>query len=276
MATYAIGDVQGCFDELQELLQLLNFDREKDTLWFAGDLVNRGPKSLEVLRFIKNLPKSVVVLGNHDLHLLSIAHGHPFKDHALFEVLAAPDREELITWLRHQPLLHYDQKLAYVMVHAGIPPQWSLQEAKRHAHEVEKVLHSSAYAEFLEHLYGNKPTKWHSSLKGWGRLRFITNAFTRIRFCDPQGNLDLSTKGVIGSQPSGYLPWFEIPGRAMEKERIVFGHWAALDGKTDNPNVFALDTGCVWGRYLTALRLEDAQRFAVRSKIKPNKLSKLE
>ena len=221
---------------------------------------------MEVLRFVKSLPKSVVVLGNHDLHLLSIAHGHPFKDHALYEVLAAPDREELINWLRKRPLLHYDAKLGYVMVHAGLPPQWSLLEAQCYAREVEKALRNSNYPRFLEHLYGNKPLQWSNSLRGWGRLRFITNALTRIRFCDAQGRLDLASKGIIGSQPPGYFPWFKVPGRETAKVNILFGHWAALEGKTETDHAFALDTGCVWGRHLTALRLEDGEYFAVAAK----------
>jgi bis(5'-nucleosyl)-tetraphosphatase (symmetrical) len=267
VATYAIGDVQGCYDELQDLLRHISFDADNDTLWFAGDLVNRGPNSLEVLRFVKGLPSAVVVLGNHDLHLLSIANGHPFKDHALHDVLVAPDRDELMQWLREQPLLHYDKKLGYALVHAGIPPQWSLKQAIRHAAEVEQVLQSERYAEFLEHLYGNKPSRWSNSLKGWSRLRFITNALTRLRFCDPSGKLDFSAKGRIGMQPTGFLPWFKVPGRATEEVNILFGHWAALEGKTDTPRVFALDTGCVWGNTLTAMRLEDAQLFSVRCRV---------
>jgi len=286
VATYAIGDVQGCYNELQDLLQHITFDRDRDTLWFAGDLVNRGPNSLEVLRFVKNLPNPVIVLGNHDLHLLSIANGHPFKDHALFDVLHAPDRDELIDWLRCQPLMHYDKKLGFAMVHAGIPPQWSLKQAIRYAAEVEAVLQSDQYPEFLEHLYGNKPTRWSNSLKGWSRLRFITNALTRMRFCDASGKLDLTSKGKVGTQPTGYLPWFQVPGRASEDINIIFGHWAALEGRVDipaetipaeksgktgktgdAPRLFALDTGCVYGAYLTALRLEDKQLFQVRSKV---------
>jgi len=269
MSTYAIGDVQGCYDELQDLLQLIAFDSSKDYLWFAGDLVNRGPKSLEVLRLVKSFgKKAVVVLGNHDLYLLSIANGHPFKDHFLYEVLAAPDCGELLEWLRHQPLLHYDAQLNYTMVHAGLPPQWSGEQAKRYAAEVAVMLRSDKYVEFLKHLYGNKPTQWSSSLHGWNRLRFITNALTRIRFCDAQGNLDLTVKGEIGSQPAGYMPWFEVPERASKNQKIIFGHWAALQGKVNEPNVFALDTGCVWGGYLTAMRLEDGQRFAVSARKK--------
>lgn len=266
MATYAIGDVQGCFDELQSLLQLIDFNPKKDRLWFAGDLVNRGPKSLDVLRFVKSLKNPVVVLGNHDLHLLAIANGHPFKDHFLHDVLVAPDRDPLINWLRRQPLLHYDARKGYAMVHAGLPPQWTLKQAKRYAAEVEQALRGEKYVNFLEHLYGNKPLQWNRNLRGWSRLRFITNALTRIRFCNEEGMLDLSSRGEIGSQPPSYVPWYQIPGRASAKVKIIFGHWAALQGKTDNPQVYALDTGCVWGNALTAMRLEDERLFSVRCK----------
>lgn len=260
MATYAIGDVQGCYDELQDLLRCILFDPEKDTLWFAGDLVNRGPKSLEVLRFIKNLPRSVVVLGNHDIHLLSLANrlAEAPKNHGLNEVLKAPDCDSLIDWLRHQPLFHYDSTLGFAMVHAGIPPQWDLSLALDCAQEAQRMLQSDQYPEFLKHLYGNQPIRWHAQLAGWSRLRFIVNALTRMRFCDATGKLDFSTKGGIGTQPPGYFAWFEVPGRLLSGVPIVFGHWAALEGKTGvAPQVFALDTGCVWGNYLTAMRLED-------------------
>ncbi len=263
MATYAIGDVQGCYNELQELLQLIHFDSVTDRLWFAGDLVNRGPQSLEVLRFVKNLKNSVVVLGNHDLHLLAIANGHPFKDHFLHDVLNAPDRDVLVNWLRQRPLLHYSPRKGYAMIHAGLPPQWTLHQAKRYAQEVEQALRGDKYVSFLEHLYGNKPLQWNRNLRGWSRLRFITNALTRIRFCNEEGVLDLTTRGEIGSQPKDYLPWYQIPNRASQKVKIIFGHWAALAGKAEGVNVYALDTGCVWGGSLTAMRLEDGQRFSV-------------
>lgn len=266
MATYAIGDVQGCFEELQNLLQFINFNPAKDKLWFAGDLVNRGPKSLEVLRFVKSLKNPVVVLGNHDLHLLAIANGHPFKDHFLHDVLTAPDRDQLINWLRRQPLVHYDARKGYAMVHAGLPPQWTLKQAKRYATEVEQALRGEKYVNFLEHLYGNKPLQWNRNLRGWSRLRFITNALTRIRFCNEEGMLDLSSRGEIGSQPKGYLPWYQIPERASANVKIIFGHWAALQGKTNSPHVYALDTGCVWGNALTAMRLEDEELFSVSCK----------
>ncbi len=265
MSTYAIGDIQGCYDELQNLLQLIQFNPHKDRLWFAGDLINRGPKSLEVLRFVKNLNQPIVVLGNHDLHLLILANGHPYKKHTLHDILTAPDRDELVNWLRQQPLFHYDAQLGYVMTHAGIPPQWSIAQAKNYAAEVEAVLQSEHYSEFLEHLYNYSSGVWNPDADEWDKLCYITDALTRMRFCDEKGNLDLKIKGGLDSQPPGYLPWFAVPNRAAQNIKIVFGHWAALEGQTNTPNVYALDTGCVWGRYLTAMRLEDGQRFSVKA-----------
>lgn len=263
MSTYAIGDVQGCFDELQTLLTLVDFNPNKDTLWFTGDLVNRGPKSLEVLRFISKLPGVVTVLGNHDLTLLALAYtDFPITKHTLQTILDAPDREELLTWLRLRPLLHYDAIKNYVLVHAGFPPYWNLQETQQYALEVESCLQSSQFPELLTQMFGNDPKRWDPSLKGWPRLRFIINALTRLRFCDQLGNIDLTYKGKIASAPPSLLPWFAVPNRATQKERILFGHWAALEGHTSEPNVFALDTGCFWGGSLTALRLEDGKKFA--------------
>lgn len=263
MSTYAIGDLQGCYDELQALLAHIAFDPAKDRLWFAGDLVNRGPKSLEVLRFIRNLPNAIVVLGNHDIYLLHLAGGHPFKDHTLYEVLNAPDCEEIIDWLRKQPLLHYDPELNYVMTHAGILPEWSLSQAQAYAHEVEMVLQRDDYREYLQHLEGNEPNQWHPNLSGYDRIRFIVNAFTRMRFCTLDGKLDFVHTGKIGSQPDGLFAWFQIPNRAIGDIPIVFGHWAALEGKVEIDNTFGLDTGCVWGNALTAMRLEDRELFSV-------------
>lgn len=262
MPTYAIGDIQGCFDEFQALLELIQFDPAHDHLWVAGDLVNRGSKSLAVLRAIKNL-NAVVVLGNHDFHLLAITYGHSYGKHTMQDILTAPDRDELIDWLRRQPLLHYDAKLDYLLVHAGLLPQWSLEQAQQYAKEVETVLASDRCAEFLTHLYGNTPTQWDPNLGSWDRLRFITNVFTRIRFCDTEGHLDLTSKGKLDSQLPGFSPWFKLPSHLPPDIKIVFGHWAALEGKTDTPHRYAIDTGCVWGRSLTALRLEDEQLFSV-------------
>jgi bis(5'-nucleosyl)-tetraphosphatase (symmetrical) len=263
MPTYAIGDVQGCYDELQALLDHIAFNPAQDQLWFAGDLVNRGHQSLQVLRFIRDLPNAVVVLGNHDIYLLSLANGHPFKDHTVQDVLTAPDCQELIDWLRRQPLLHYDPRLNYVMTHAGVLPQWSLIQAQHYAREVEAVLQSDDYAQHLDDLYGDQPDQWQENLSGYDRLRFIVNAFTRMRFCTRDGQLNFSCTGKISSAPKDMLAWFQVPHRAIGDTPIVFGHWAALEGKTQAPGVFGLDTGCVWGGSLTAMRLEDGEQFSV-------------
>lgn len=267
MATYAIGDVQGCFDALQRLLEKIRFDPAADCLWFTGDLVNRGTHSLETLRFIKQLPHKQVVLGNHDLHLLALAHGvgkDKGKD-TLHEILHAPDRNELMHWLAHQPLLHHDPELDYVMVHASIAPNWTLAVAEELSREVETVMQSPSAKEFFSHLYGNHPDHWHSGLKGMDRLRCIVNYFTRARFCYPDGRLDLTAKGRIDDHPH-LMPWFKLPHRTNSHLKIIFGHWAALSGETNTPNVFALDTGCVWGYALTAMRLEDGHRVRVECK----------
>jgi bis(5'-nucleosyl)-tetraphosphatase (symmetrical) len=264
MATYAIGDVQGCFDPLLRLLDKIDYDPLNDTLWFTGDLVNRGPKSLEVLRFIKKLRNSHVVLGNHDLHLLSIVYtGASLEPEDTFQtILKAPDKEELCTWLRHRSLLHHDPILDYTLVHAGFPPQWDLNKAIKCAEEVQTVLRGKHFIDFFINMYGNEPFQWNDSLVGWDRLRCITNCLTRLRFCDIKGNLELNTKGI--SDPAGdYFPWFKLPNRRSKGLKILFGHWAALRGQTNEPNVYALDTGCVWGGCLTAMRLEDKERISI-------------
>jgi bis(5'-nucleosyl)-tetraphosphatase (symmetrical) len=264
MATYAIGDVQGCFDELQRLLKKIHFNAQQDQLWFVGDLVNRGPKSLEVLRFIKNLPNAKVVLGNHDLHLLAVAFGNPYPNHTLAPILAANDRNELIEWLRNQPLMHIDLQQGYVMAHAGIYPLWNLSQAERYAHEFATVLQSDQMTTLLTELYGSKPEKWDENLIGWERLRFIANAFTRMRFCTRDGRLEFATTGEMGTQPEEFIPWFAVPERKTREHEIIFGHWAALKGKVDiAAHVYALDTGCVWKGSLTAMRLEDKKFFRI-------------
>lgn len=266
MSTYCIGDVQGCFDELQSLLQKIKFNPQIDRLWFTGDLVNRGPKSLDVLRFVKGLGEhAIVVLGNHDLHLLAVAYGH-VKSHqqdTLQEILQAPDSKELCDWLRQQPLLHHDAKLGFTLIHAGLPPQWDVSKAQRCANEVENVLRGDHYQEFFAHLYGDEPSCWNENLSGFDRLRIITNYFTRLRFCKPDGTLELQTKGESHNPPPEFLPWFKIPNRKSKNLKILFGHWAALNGKTDEPNVYALDTGCAWGNCLTAMCLETGERFNI-------------
>lgn len=265
MSHYAIGDLQGCCHSLEALLTKINYDTSIDTLWFTGDLVNRGPDSLSTLRLVSRLPRVQCVLGNHDLHLLALAlapTAYP-ATHNLDPILEAHDRDALIHWLRHRPLLHHDDHLHYTMTHAGIPPQWNIAQAQHHAEEVNNVLISDQAGVFLEHMYGNEPDTWSDTLQGWERLRYIVNALTRMRFCDPTGKLVLDLKGAPGSQPPGLIPWFQIPNNRSPQDRLIFGHWAALMGKTDQPNLFALDTGCVWGNQLTALRLEDQQIICV-------------
>ncbi|MFQ5469658.1 MAG: symmetrical bis(5'-nucleosyl)-tetraphosphatase [Gammaproteobacteria bacterium] len=258
MAVYAIGDIQGCYDDLQRLLDKLNFNPSKDILWFAGDLVNRGPKSIEVLRFVKELGDSAItVLGNHDLHLLAVTHGvvSARPNDTFEEILAAPDRDVLLDWLRRLPLIHHDESLCYTMVHAGLPPQWDLKTARANAAEVEAILRSDDYLALLERMYGNEPAQWSNDLAGWDRLRFIINCFTRMRFCNDQGQLTLKQKGEPGTQPKGFKPWFEVQNRANSDLNIIFGHWSTL-GHKGIEGVYALDSGCVWGGRLTALRID--------------------
>lgn len=256
MTTYAIGDLQGCYDSLLRLLEKINFDKTKDTLWFAGDLVNRGPDSLSTLRFVKSLGDSAItVLGNHDLHLLAIAYGvKTTRSPDLQRILDADDRDELLHWLSHRPLLHHDEQLNYTIAHAGIYPLWTLQQAQEHAFELEHELKNNLNT-FLHNMYGDKPEKWDDSLTGFDRLRFICNSFTRMRFCREDGCLDFSSNGAPGSIPEGAKPWFEVSNRQTTKERILFGHWSTL-GKVSKENIYALDTGCVWGGELTALRID--------------------
>ncbi len=258
MATFAVGDVQGCHDELRRLLERMDFDAAEDRLWFTGDLVNRGPRSLATLRFVKSLgERAVCVLGNHDLHLLAVAAGtaERRRSDTLDEVLAAPDRDELLDWLRQRPLLHHDAGLGYTLVHAGLPPQWDLAQASACARELETALRGETAVEFFRHMYGNEPRRWSADLRGAERLRFIVNCFTRLRYCSAEGELDLKAKGAPGSQPAGYLPWYAVPGRRSAGLHILFGHWSTL-GEVEGHEVYNLDTGCVWGGRLTALRLD--------------------
>jgi bis(5'-nucleosyl)-tetraphosphatase (symmetrical) len=257
MATYAIGDIQGCEDELKRLLDRIRFDPAGDRLWFAGDLVNRGPGSLGVLRLVRSLDASAVtVLGNHDLHLLAIAEGNGrhVKGGSLNEVLAAPDRDELLHWLRHRPLMHCDPDRGYALVHAGLPPQWTLDEALGYALELESVLQGPGYRDYLLGMYGNEPARWAPDLTGIERLRIITNCLTRLRYCTADGSLALKEKGTLATRPKDLIPWFQHPGRLTRGDRIVFGHWSAL-GYWDRDNVWGIDSGCLWGGHLTALRL---------------------
>jgi len=259
MATYAIGDLQGCYESLLALLDKLNFDRTTDTLWFAGDLVNRGSDSLSTLRLVKSLGDNAIsVLGNHDLHLLAIANGIKTTRSAdLQRILDADDRDELLRWLSTRPLLHHDNKLNHTITHAGIYPFWSLAQAQDYAHELESELKNNLN-EFLNNMYGNKPDNWDNSLSGFERLRFICNCFTRMRFCHPDGRLDFTSNGAPGTIPEKALPWFEIENRQTSNEKLLFGHWSTL-GMIDKENVYALDTGCVWGGKLTALRIDNTK-----------------
>jgi bis(5'-nucleosyl)-tetraphosphatase (symmetrical) len=262
MPTYAIGDVQGCFDELLDLLEVFRFDRAKDRLWFVGDLVNRGPASLATLRFVRDLgERALVVLGNHDLHLLALAEGCAAgrKDDTLEEILAAPDRDDLLDWLRRRPLMHVAG--AHTLVHAGLLPQWDVSKAKSLAEEVETELRLR-HREFLASLYGSRPDRWAEDLRGIDRLRVIVNAMTRLRFCTAQGVMEFETKGEVTQAPSGYLPWFDVPGRKSADAIVICGHWSAL-GLRLAPNLLALDSGCVWRGQLSAVRLEDRRLYQV-------------
>ena len=256
MATYVIGDVQGCFDALKELLTKIDFDPDRDRLWFTGDLVNRGQQSAEVVRFAIRT-ESVSVLGNHDLHLLAIAcDREQLKRHdTLTDILEAPDRQVLLDWLRYRPLLHHDTDLDYTLIHAGLLPQWDLPMAQNLANEIETLLQDPSYENIFEHMYGDMPDHWSDNLSGWNRARVIVNVFTRLRYCDVHGHIDLTCKGPPGTQPRHLLPWFQIPDRKNRTQRIIFGHWSTLDVWNDN-GVIGLDSGCLWGRSLTAVRID--------------------
>ena len=269
MAIFAIGDVQGCYDELRELIDKIAFDPKRDRLWFVGDLVNRGPNSLAVLRYVRGLgDRAISVLGNHDLHLIAVARGFARlrDDDTLSEVLKAPDRDELIDWLRCLPMMHVEGDKA--LVHAGLPPQWSVNKASTLAGEVEAALRGPGHHKFLENLYGSKPSRWKDSLKGWDRLRVIVNAMTRMRFCSMDGELDFKSKGESTNGPPGFIPWFEVAGRKSAGTTLIFGHWSAL-GLRVMPDVLALDSGCVWGGKLSAIRLDDRQLTQVGSRMTP-------
>lgn len=267
MATYFVGDIQGCLDELLLLLDQVSFDKEKDQLWLTGDLVARGPKSLETLRFVKSLDKAAVtILGNHDLHLLAVSQGISRikeKDKTA-SIFTAPDSEELLTWLRHQPLLATHAQHNIVMTHAGISPQWNIETATECAREIESVLVSDKWVWLLENIYENQPDLWQSDLTGINRYRYIINAFTRMRFCYPDGRLDMECKQppqeLSSDDTEKLIPWFDLKSRRPLSHTVIFGHWAALMGY-ENHGVIALDTGCVWGEYMTMYRVDDAQYF---------------
>ncbi|WP_433768724.1 symmetrical bis(5'-nucleosyl)-tetraphosphatase [Pseudomonas putida] len=266
MATYAVGDLQGCLEALQCLLKQVAFDPAKDRLWLVGDLVNRGPQSLDTLRFLYSIRESLVcALGNHDLHLLAAGRNieRLKKADTLREIIDAPDSAELLDWLRQQKLLHYDEQRNIALVHAGIPPQWSLRKALKYAAEVETALRDdNLFPPYLDGMYGNDPAKWDNDLKGVTRLRVITNYFTRMRFCTAEGKLDLKSKEGLDSAPPGYKPWFQHKDRKTKDVNIIFGHWAALEGKVLEPGISALDTGCVWGGALTLMNVDTGERLS--------------
>jgi bis(5'-nucleosyl)-tetraphosphatase (symmetrical) len=258
MRLFAIGDIQGCAAAFDALLRKIAFRPARDRLWLVGDLVNRGPQSLAVLRRVMALGRCVTcVLGNHDLHLLAtvagrreLSPGDTFQD-----VLAAPDLSSIVDWLRHRPLLHHDRSMNRVLVHAGVPPPWSVAEARAEARAVEAQLRGRQWRYAFRDMYGSEPAAWSSTLRGADRRRYTINALTRMRYCDRRGRLDLSYSGTPGTQPKGLIPWFDVPDRRAGGTHIVFGHWAAL-GLMRRIDVTALDTGCVWGNHLTAVRLD--------------------
>jgi len=271
MAIYAVGDIQGCYEQLRRLLDKAGFDPAHDRLWSVGDLVNRGPDSLRTLRFLKNLgPALTAVLGNHDLHFLAVACGAKGdgKVQTLLPLLNAPDCAELFEWVRHLPLAHLETldttsgPHKFLMVHAGIAPDWKFRAVLAHADEVQQALRGPAHRDFLAGMYGDLPDRWDPALSGLSRLRVITNVLTRIRFCTADGTLDMSSKGEQSSAPPGFQPWFEFrkprPGKS-----ILFGHWAMLDGQTGRTDIIGLDTGCVWGRCMTLQRLDEDARISV-------------
>lgn len=263
MSTYAIGDIQGCYQSFLSLLDVIQFDPVNDKLWLVGDLINRGNGSLETLRWAKRHENSLIlVLGNHDLHALAVAEGYvrAHRSDTLQAIFDAPDRDELLNWLRFRPMIH--QEGEYVMVHAGLLPQWTAAQAVSLGREVEAALRGAAYQEFLQQMYGNYPLQWQDDLEGMDRLRMITNAMTRLRVCNTAGVMDFHFKGELAEVPAGCVPWFDVPGRASADATVIFGHWSAL-GLQQRSNLYALDTGCLWGGKLTALRLEDGETFQV-------------
>ena len=263
MPTYAIGDLQGCHTSLLHLLDEIKFDPAADRLWLVGDLVNRGPDSLAVLRTVRKLGDAAIsVLGNHDLHLLALAEGfgRAHKGDTLDDILNARDRDELLHWLRQQKLAWREGDV--LMVHAGVLPAWTLDDTMQRAAEAEAALRDAHYRDFFAQMYGNAPVAWDDRLQGVERLRVIVNAFTRLRYCSDDGEMEFHHKGAPGTQPAGWLPWFEVSGRRSAEATIVIGHWSTL-GLINRPDLIALDTGCLWGGRLTAVRLEDRQVFAV-------------
>ncbi len=271
MSTYVIGDIQGCYKPLRQLLKSVDFTPTKDRLWCVGDLINRGPKSLDTLRFLKDMGNAAtIVLGNHDLHFLAIFYGaapNRTKD-TLQQLLDAADCEELSNWLRHRPLAHYEcietneGPRNFLMVHAGVAPTWTLQKTLQLAAEVALTLQGPHFKVFFDNMYGDTPKRWKEKHTGYDRLRVITNYLTRMRFCNEKGSLNLQVKEGLTATPPGYRPWYEFE-QLTPATSILFGHWAALEGQTNRAHVYALDTGCVWGRELSMMRLEDHKLFSV-------------
>ena len=267
MSTYVVGDIQGCFEPFQHLLKQVRFNPDKDRLWSTGDLINRGPQNLETLRwFYTHRDNVTVVLGNHDLHLMAVSAGarKPSRSDNIHDIIEADDREPLLEWLRYRPLVHHENKVT--LVHAGIPPMWHVEDALARASEVETVLQSENTMAFFRAMYGNEPSAWKDDLTGMTRLRVITNYFTRMRYCTSESELDLISKGpepVSDVLPGEEVaPWFRHSNRLTKDETILFGHWASLEGCSDDPNIIGLDTGCVWGRTLTFYELETGQRHS--------------
>ena len=267
MSTYAIGDIQGCYQSLRKLLNKIRFNPCKDRLILAGDLINRGPQSLETMEFILQHQTSIYcVLGNHDLHFLAVANycKSPNSKDTFNDILQSNLRDRIAVWLSKQPLAIYHKPSNSLISHAGLPFNWSVKQALGYSREVSQVLQSAARYQFYVSMYGNKPNSWNEDLKGVDRLRYITNAFTRMRYCDSSGQLDLMVKSSPENQSSELLPWFELANSQL-KGHIIFGHWASLQGKSHYPNIHPIDTGCVWGGQLTAIRLEDFKRTFVNS-----------
>lgn len=259
MTTFVVGDVQGCYTALRQLLDQLDFDDRKDRLLLTGDLVNRGPESLQCLRFVRSLgAAATTVLGNHDLHLLAAARSKRFsKQDTLQSILRARDRDELLHWLRQQPLAYSDRASGVLLVHAGVPPQWTREQTLRLARAASKTLQGTSGDAFLDQMYGNEPDRWNPALRGIARTRFVINCLTRLRYVSRDGRINLREKGAPGTQARGLVPWFQAPGRLTKDDTIITGHWSTL-GKVrwKSENVWGLDTGCVWGGCLTALNLD--------------------
>ena len=268
MSTYCIGDIHGCFDELCDLLDQISFNAERDALWFTGDLVNRGPKSVEVLRLVYRLPNKVVVLGNHDLHLLAVHSGvkrfHKSATATLQQLSTAKDAMELLSWLRSCPLAYYHPQFNVLLTHAGLYPGWSVNDALTLATEFAQQLKSPNGNELLNNIYGDLPNRWQPELSGFERYRFIASALTRMRFIHPNGELDFSYSGTVSAAPKPLIPWFDLLP-VPQSPRLIFGHWAALNGTTGRKDIIGLDTGCAWGHTLSAICLDNHRLFRIQS-----------